>query len=78
MSSFMHWGLSPINWTTTGNRSKRLHTIQEEDLHELLAQCEDDDNLRPMPVQSTNDDSDGLPWFVNCILRIFNKSCCNC
>lgn len=73
----MLMGSNLVNWRKPGDRRKRLDVVQEEDLQELLAQCEGAETLRPMPVQSAMDGSDGLPWYVNCILRI-SRYCCRC
>ena len=76
MSSLMLLGTSRLNWFPYAKRNSHVDAIQEEDLQDLLAQCEGDDTLRPMPVVSSEDESGGLPWFINCILRIINVCCC--
>lgn len=71
-------GSNSLNWFSPTKRSTRLEAIQEEDLQQLLAQCEGINDLRPMAVQSTKKDKSGdLPWVLNCILGITNR-CCIC
>lgn len=54
----------------------RLDIIEEEDLQELLEQCEHDQpQLRPMPIKTDHYIHNGLPACVDIILRILNYVC---
>lgn len=62
------------NWYSTERRAKTLAVIQEEDLEQVLARCEESEApLRPMPIKAANETSDRLPWCIDIILRMCRR-----
>ena len=64
---------------STGHKwfsNRRLGVIEEEDLQELLEQCEHDSTLRPMPIKTDHKIHDELPKCIDLILRFLNLICC--